>query len=297
VGAIPPAQLYDLRGQLANDELTIINNQNALNSAKLNLAQLMNVRYDGNVSVEKIYADTVNLQYENNPKALYDLSVQQLAIVKAAELRTRSALKSVQVAKGLYYPTVGLSGSFNTNYSNAATRDILVNSQEVPSGDYVNVGGSKVPVMTTRTNYSSQKIGYGDQFNNNYNTSVFLSIQVPILNKFRAKNRVALAKIDLENAEVVAETVKTQLNQSIEQAYFNMTADRDKYQTLQRQVADFTESFRTAEVRFNAGAITQVDYLIAKNNVERANANLISTKYDYIFRVKILDYYKGKLTL
>ena len=111
--------------------------------------------------------------------------------------------------------------------------------------------------------YSPQKISYGDQFNNNYNTSLFLSIQVPILNRFRAKNRVALAKIDLRNAEVVAQSVKTQLSQNIEQAYFNMTAASEKYQTLQRQVADFTESFRTAEVRFNAGAINQVDYLIA----------------------------------
>lgn len=76
-----------------------------------------------------------------------------------------------------------------------------------------------------------------------------------------------------------------------------MTAARDKYKTLQRQVSDFSESFRTAEVRFEAGAINQVDYLIAKNNVDRANTNLIATKYDYIFRTKILDYYKNALSL
>lgn len=296
-GAVPPAQLYDLRGQLANDELALVTNQNALNSAKLSLAQLMNVPYQGNMTVEKISADTLTLQYNNDPAVLYDFSVKQLAIVKAAELRTQSAMKGVQVARGLHYPTIGLIGSFNTNYSNAATKDILVSTEEVASNDYVSVNGSKVPVMTKRANFTSQKISYADQFNNNYNTSLFLSIQVPILNRFRAKNRVALAKIDLKNAEVQAETVKTQLGQNIEQAYFNMTAGIDKYKTLQRQVADFTESFRTAEVRFNAGAITQVDYLIAKNNVDRANANLISAKYDYIFRVKILDYYQGKLTL
>jgi outer membrane protein len=101
----------------------------------------------------------------------------------------------------------------------------------------------------------------------------------------------------LKNAEVVAQTAKTQLNQNIEQAYFNMTAAIEKYKTLQRQVKDFTESFRTAEVRFNAGAINQIDYLIAKNNVDRANANFITAKYDYILRAKILDYYQGKLTL
>jgi outer membrane protein len=296
-GAIPPAQLYDLKGQLGNDELAIVNNQNALDAAKLSLSQLMNVPYQSNLSVEKITADTLSLQYENDPKALYDISVKQLALVKAADLRRQSALKSVKVAKGLSYPTIGLSGSFNTNYSSAATIDVASSTVDVASGDYVYLSGSKVPVMTTRTNFTSQKISYGNQFNNNYNTSVFLSVQVPIFNKFRAKNRIALAKIDLRNAEVVAETVKTQLGQNIDQAYFNMTASMEKYRTLQQQVADFDESFRTAEVRFNAGAITQVDYLIAKNNLDRARINLISTKYDFIFRTKILDYYKGTLTL
>jgi outer membrane protein len=296
-GAIQPAQLYDLRGQLANEELAIVTNQNALNSSKLALAQLMNVPYQADLMVEKIDADTLTLQYDNDPKALYATSIKQLAIVKAADLRTQSALKSVQVAKGVALPTVGLTGSFNTNYSNAATKDVLIGTQEVPSGDYIHLNGSKVPVITTKNDYVSQKISYGDQFNNNYNTAVFLSIQVPILNRFRARNRVALAKIDLKNAQVTAETVKTQLSQNIEQAYFNMTAAIDKYKTLQRQVAEFTESFKTAEVRFNAGAINQVDYLIAKNNVDRANANLITAKYDYIFRGKILDYYQGTLTL
>ncbi|HLL44333.1 MAG TPA: TolC family protein, partial [Segetibacter sp.] len=105
------------------------------------------------------------------------------------------------------------------------------------------------------------------------------------------------AKIDLKNAEAAAETVKIQLNQNIEQAYFNMTAAMEKYKTLQQQVRDFSESYKTAEVRFNAGVINQVDYLVAKNNVDRSNANLIAAKYDYIFRLKILDYYQNKLSL
>lgn len=296
-GAIAPALLYDLKGQLANDELAIINNTNALNSAKLTLAQLMNVQYQGNLQVEKITPDTLALDYANTPAALFDLAVNQLAIVKAAEFRKQSAQKSVQVAKGFYYPTLGIGGSFNTYYSSGAMRDLPVGTEVVQSNDYINVNGSKVPVMTTRTNYSTQKIGYSDQFNNNYNTSVYLSLQIPILNRFRAKNRVALAKIDLRNAEVQAQTVKTQLSQNIEQAYFNTTAAKDRFTLLQQQVVDFSESFRTAEVRFNAGAITQVDYLVAKNNVDRARTNLIATKYDYIFRSKILDYYQNKLSL
>jgi len=296
-GAVSPAELYDLKGQLANDELAIVTNQNALNAAKLTLAQLMNVPYNENLTASAITADTLTLQYNNNPGALYNLSVKQLAIVKAAELRKQSAIKGVQVARGSHSPTLNLSGSFNTNYSNAATTDIPLNTVETASGDYVDIAGSKVPVMTTQTNFSSQKISYGDQFKNNYNTSLYLSLQIPILNSFRAKNRVALAKIDLRNAEVAEQTVKTQLNQNIEQAYFNMTASREKYKTLQQQVQDFSESFRIAEVRFNAGVINQVDYLTAKNNADRARANLISTKYDYLFRIKILDYYQNNLSL
>lgn len=296
-GAIPPAQLYDLKGQLAGDEITIVSNQNALNAAKLLLAQLMNVPYNERLTVDKITADTLTLGYNSNPAALYDVSLKQLAIVKAAELRKQSAAKGVQVARGLHYPTINLGGNLLTNYSNAASKDIPLNTVETSSGDYVDIAGSKVPVMTTRTNYSSQKISYGDQFKNNYNTSVYLSIQIPILNNFRARNRVALAKIDLRTAEVAEQTVKTQLNQNIEQAYFNMTASLEKYKTLQQQVSDYSESFRTAEVRFNAGAITQVDYLIAKNYLDRSRANLITTKYDYLFRLKILDYYQNNLSL
>jgi outer membrane protein len=296
-GAISPAELYDLKGQLASDEIAIVTNQNAVNSAKLTLSQLMNVRYSSNTQVEKMSADTLALDYSNNPAALYDISVKQLAIVKASELRKQSAQKGVKVAKGYYYPTIDLSGNIYTNYSNAATKSIPLNTVEAASGDYVDVGGAKVPVMTTRTNYSTQKISYGDQFNNNYYTQVYLSIRVPILNRFAAKNRVALAKIDLKKAEAEAETVKTQLSQNIEQAYFNMTAALEKYKVLQQQVKDFSESFRIAEVRFNAGAINEKEYLIAKNNADRSNADLIANKYDYLFRMKILDYYKNKLSL
>jgi len=296
-GAISPAELYDLKGQLASDQIAIVTNQNAVNSAKLSLSQLMNVKYNSNTEVEKMNADTLTLDYSNDPAALYAISVKQLAIVKASELRKQSAQKGVKVAKGYYYPTVDLGGNLYTNYSDAATKSIPLNTVEAASGDYVNVGGAKVPVMTSRTNYSSQKISYGDQFNNNYYTQVYLSIRVPILNRFTAKNRVALAKIDLKKAEAEAETVKTQLSQNIEQAYFNMTAALQKYKALQEQVKDFSESFRIAEVRFNAGAINEKEYLIAKNNADRSNVDLIANKYDYLFRIKILDYYQNKLSL
>jgi outer membrane protein len=296
VGAVAPASLYDLKGQQATDELAIINSENALKNAKLSLAQLMNVPFDNDVQVEKFSADFYVADKEVAPATVYQTALTQLPLTKAAELRTQVARKGIQVAKGNYYPLVSLSGSINTNYSNAARREVLLNSFETASGDFVNFNGSKVPVMTQQSNYASQTIPYFDQFTNNYNTSLFLNVRVPILNGARAKNRVALAKIDLKNAEYASYAAKTQLNQTVEQAVFNLDAAATRMKTLDQQVKDFSESFRIAEVRFNAGAITQVDYLVAKNNVDRPRINFILAKYDYVYRSKVVDYYNGKLS-
>jgi outer membrane protein len=73
-----------------------------------------------------------------------------------------------------------------------------------------------------------------------------------------------------------------------------MTAAQDRYKALTEQVAAFQESFRSAEIRFNEGAINSVDYLVAKNNLDRANLSLITGRYDYVLRTKILDYYQSK---
>ena len=100
------------------------------------------------------------------------------------------------------------------------------------------------------------------------------------VNEFSARNNEALAKNDIKNTEYIVETAKIQLKQLILKAYFDIGSYR-KYNTLLQQVSDFSESFKEAEVRFNASASNQIDYLIAK--------------YDYAFQTKIVDYYKGKL--
>lgn len=295
-GAIAPALYYDLKGQLANDELAIINNQNALDGAKLSLAQIMNVPFDKSLDVENLSPADVSNVSTSTPDEIYKIASQQFPLIKASQLRRESAAKGLQVARGSYYPTISLSGSINTNYSNAANRSIFLNTSEVASGDYVTVNGNKIPVITQHSNFSNENIKYVTQFNNNYSTSLFLNLRIPILNAYRAKNRMALAKVNIKAADLNAASANTQLSQLIEQAYFNLNAAGERVSTLEKQVADFRESFRTAEVRFNAGAITQVDYVIAKNNVDRSAGNLIIAKYDYVFRSRILDYYKGRLS-
>jgi outer membrane protein len=263
-GAIKPSDLSDMKGLLADNKVNIISSQNNLDGARLALSQLMNVQYNRELQVERLRADQVEMNYTTMPDSIFSIAAQQLAIIKAADLRTKSAEKAVHAARGNLFPSLGLGAGFYTPYSSTA-RD---------TGD--------------------RKIEYYDQLSNNYRTYVGVGISIPIFNNFRYRNQVALAKIDLKSASYTAKTKQIQLKQNIEQDHFNMTAAKNRYQALLEQVAAYTESFHAAEVRFNAGATTSIDYLIAKNNLDRANVNLIIARYDYILRTKILDYYQGK---
>jgi outer membrane protein len=293
-GAVMPSLLSDLKGDLANNQLTVISNQNALESAKITLCQLMNTDYSPGMRLERLSADQFQPSYDATPDSIYAISLRQLAMVKAAELREKSAGKAVKVAKGNMYPVLSLNDGFNTNYSSATYDNILLNTTDVVSKDYVMVNGAQTFVYTPHDSYLAKKVPYNTQLNNNLYNTVSLNLNIPLFNNFQARNRVKLARIQQKNTEYVLQTTKIQLKQSIEQAYINMTTSVDRYKTLSTQLTDYTESFRSAEIRFNEGVITSVDYIIAKNNLDRTNINLIMARYDYLLRTKVLDYYQNK---
>ena len=292
-GAIAPALLFDLRGQLASDEVALINSENALNSSKLLLSQIMNVPYTKNLYVQRVKLDEFNPEYAANIEEIYQIALNQLAVVKAANLRKQSAEKAVKAAKGDLYPSLGLSGQINTNYSSAASRDIFLNTIEDSTG-YVIVNGNKSPVIVSQPQFAKENIRYNDQLSNNLFTSVNLGLRIPIFNALQSRTRVRQAQITQKNYEYIEQTTLIQLKQNIEQAYFNMIAARERYKALLEQVRAYSESFRAAEVRFAAGAGTSVDYIISKNNLDRANISLINARYDFLLRTKVLDYYQGK---
>lgn len=296
-GAIPPFQLSDLKGALANDELNLITALSTLESSKITLAQLMNVEYRKDVQFTPLTADQMPVLYEGDVDRIYKTAESQLAQVKAVDLREKSALKGVRSAQGRLYPTISLYGNLSTNYSSTGLKNIYTNTTTVPTGAYVLNGSTKMDVLIDQDNYNSQKITYFDQLKNNYYTSFGINLQVPILNAFRVRNQVRLAKIDLKNAEYVEQTTRVRLKQTVEQSYLNMTTSYDRYKKLVEQVKAFSESFRSAEVRFNTGVINSVDYLVAKNNLDRSNIALIIARYDYVLRTKVLDYLQGQLTL
>lgn len=293
-GSITPSDLSDVKGQLANDELSIISNQNALETSKVNLCQLMNIPYDKDLQLERIDKTSLAVKYEDTPDIIYGAALEKFALIKAVDLRKQSSESGVKSLRGQLFPTLSLNGNVNSNYSNAARNDVFINTTDVTSEDYVVVNGNPAPVIKKQNNFSSQKIGYGKQLNNNLFTSVSLNLRIPIFNSFQARSRVSIAKINLRNDELVAQTTRIQLHQAIDQAYINMISAADRYKTLLNQVTAFTESFNASEIRFNNGVGNSIDYLTAKNNLDRSKVNLITAGFDLVLRIKILDYYEGK---
>lgn len=295
-GAIRPSELYDLRGQLANDQLMVTGSRNAMETALLSLCRLMNVLYDKEIELERLDPAAFNLSYDVQPGQVYQKALSQFALIRAAELRTKSAAQGVKAARGLLFPVLSLNGSANSNYSSAAMQSFLVGTTPVTTEDYVLVNSTASPVIHLQNNYQSEKIGYSRQLNSNLFTSVSLNLSIPIFNSLRARNRVKLAAIDAKNFALVEQTTRTRLQQDVEQAYLNMVTAFDRYKTLLEQAEAFTESFRAAEIRFNEGVGNAIDYLTAKNNLDRANSNLIIARYDYVLKTKVLDYYQGTVS-
>lgn len=293
-GAISPSVFYDLKGQFAGEQVNIADARANMESAKLTLTQLLNIPYQKDMEVVSLPQKEISMQGFSSPDDIYKIAESNFAEVRASDLRTQSAERNIQSVKGKLYPTLAFGGSMSTNFSSVATINELVNSTIVASTDYVDVGGNKYPVYKTQNNYNSHKLKFGNQLNNNMFYTLNLGLSVPLFNGSYVRSQIKVAEINYRSARLNEQKTKTQLQQAIERSWINLVSSYDKYNLLNEQVKSFDESFRIAEVKFNEGVLTSVDYLVAKNNLDRAKSNLIISRYDFILREKILNFYAGK---
>ena len=287
-------QLTDIKGQMANEEINIINLENSLQQSKLILCQLMNVNYDAAISLQRDAILLNDAVYTQSSPEVIAAAFQYMALVKANEYRVKSAEKNIQVAKGVLYPTLSLSGAAGSSYSSLFNLFIPTGVTEINTGSYIKTGVMRTPVFAEQQNFNTSKVGYLTQMENNLGFFTGLSLQIPLFNNLQARNRIKLAKISFKNTQLDAENINYQLKQTIEQAWLNMNASFRRYKALEEQLSNFEESFRAAIVRFETGVINAAEFLIAKNNVDRSKINLLQSKYEYTFRTKLLDFYQGK---
>jgi len=288
-----PADHADMKGQVSIDETTILTSQSALNNAKLNLMRLLNLKDDILIDMSNVLLDFEN--YESSSDEVFVDALQNLATFKARELRVKAAKKGVNIAKAQFTPEISFFGQLNTNYSSIAETFTEIGSNVIETGDFVTINNQNVPVLTNETQFNPERIDYQDQFDNNLNTVVGVSVSLSLFDGFRAKNNVALEKIKVQESLIELERSQQDIKNAIEQVHFDMKATYKRHQSLLNQVEAFNESYRVNEIRFNNGASNFLAYITSKNNLDNAKTNLANAKYEYLLRVKVLEYYRGNV--
>ncbi|NDW10905.1 TolC family protein [Dysgonomonas sp. 520] len=263
-GKVARSQLFDIKSQLAGDELNVVNSKNDLDLSLLNLAQALNLQDNSNFDIEvPVVADVIenNLASVLPVDQIYRTAINVKPQVKEAEYNIESSKKSLKVAQAGYYPTLNL----NLGYS---TRSLHVNGMNNES--------------------------FFDQLNHNSGEYIGLTLSIPIFNRFQTRNQVRAARLKIQNNELSLDNTKLALFKEIQQAYQSAVAAQAKYDSSEKSLDAAAESFKYAKEKYEVGKSTVYEYDQAQTKLISSKSGLIQAKYDFLFRAKILDFYMGK---
>ena len=290
-GAAPLTNELEIASQVATNEVSLINAQNNLDLALLNLKQSMLIPASEQIDIviPEIEPDDKELNY--TPQEVFDAAMGQMPEIKSAQLGLESALFGVKVSRSGAMPTLSLGGSFSTNYSDAFSRAVLSGTQFVEQDVMFN--GQTTTISFEQPVFVREDVPFRDQIDQNLSRSLGLSLSLPVFNRFNTRYSVQRAKITLQQAEITMQERENTLRQTIESAYNDAQAAQKTYQANQKQVRALEETFRAVENQYNLGAANFTDYQVASNNLFRAKSDLVRAKYDYVFKQKILEFYKG----
>lgn len=262
-GSLPLANKLDIQAQNATNVLEVINAENNLRISKLNLAQSLQIPFndDFNILIPELDAGNYSM-LDKEVDEVFETALTFMPEIKSAELGVESAEVGVKLAQGGYFPTLGIGGSAFSNYIDQA-------------------------------NFSGVRDNFTTQIGNNFSYSSTVQLNIPIFSNLRNRANVQRARLQKRLSQIQEVETYNQLRQDIETAYTNANAARQSYEASLVRVASLEEAFRIAQQRFDAGAINFADYQLGQNNFFNAQADLITSKYTYIFRVKVLDFYLG----
>jgi len=280
---------YDIKAQLMNEEVNVTSAENNYNLAVLNLKQLMNFDSITNFSISRPDIAAVEaMLLENNINAIYESGLKTQPSIKSGEYQLMSADKTLAASRGRISPTLSFNASLGTGTSGLAQR-------------ITGYTPFKQTLVTDQGNFSYytdiptyEKTPFTDQFRDNINRSIGFSLNIPLFNGLQTHTAVKQAKINSLNAKFSQDLNKQRLYKNVVQAHANAKAALNKYNACKSSVEASAESFKYAQQRFDAGAISVFDYNSAKNRLFAAESNLLQAKYDYVFKLKVLDYYMGK---
>lgn len=262
VGNVAQGELLQIKAQEANDKTSVINATNNLDITYLNLTQLLDLDSTGGFDI--VIPQNIEIELLSPLESVQDIygkALENMPQIKSAEYALKSSEKQLNKSWGMLSPSVTLSGSLN--------------------GDY----------------YKGQDLDadpYFEQIKDNQNKSVSLSVNIPIFNQLQIKNSISNSKLQVDDYQLQLEQAKMALYKEVQQAHADANAAREKYYSSVEAVNYNEEAFKYTSQKMEVGLVNSVDYNIAQNNLISAKSSMLQAKYEYIFKLKILDLYMGK---
>ena len=300
-GALNQSELYEIRAQQAQEQYNITTAANAVKLAMLQLQQLMNLPPEQSQNFDINGPEIADMPAEavlQSPADIYAVATKAMPVVKAAEARREAANLSLSLSRGAYYPSLILSGTLATGYSGANQQpaDEGINFGPQPIGTVVVNGNSQtVYSFVDYVEYSTfEPVGFRKQLEDNFNQNLQVQLNIPIFNGNTARANVQRSKIDVLESELAYADIKNQLYFEIEQAHADALAALDSYYAAKKAAESLELAFSFAEVRYEQQLINTVDFNDVKTRYNAAQSQMIQARYDYIFKLLLLDFFQGK---
>lgn len=256
LGKASVAELAEAKSRVARDELNVVQTFNNYRLSILDLTQLIELETPEGFEVADP-DEAFHLNPLTPPDEVYANAVLNKPAIQAAQARLEGSKQSIKIAQSALYPSLNLNGSIGTNY------------------------------------YSTLNRTFSQQLGDNFSRYVGLSLSIPIFNRFATRNRIRTAKLQRDDYALKLESTKKTLYKEIQQAWYNASAAESKYASSATAAEASKASFELTSKKYENGTATAVAYNEAKQNLMKAQSDELQAKYEYIFRSKILDFYKG----
>ncbi len=296
-GQLPPNAIYDLQAQAARDEQQIVAAANNVEIGYLNLKNLLELSPETPFKIER---PKFIIPTNVNPdgfmfKSIYNQALNNQPQIRAADLRIKSAEMAVKIAQSALLPVLSVSANLNSNYSNTILDFTKAKTVTVPIKQQVIINGQTTEVTFLQQQATdAPKKPYGSQLGDNFGQGIGLNLSIPIFNGFSRQIGVQRQKLNVESQMLILDRDKQQLKTDVQNAIANARSAKKQYEAVQKTFDAQKAAFDAAEKRFQIGTANSFEFAQAKNTLDTAERDLTVSKYDYLFRLKIVEFYEGK---
>jgi len=294
-GSIPKGDLLDVKATVATNNQNVVAADNVLLISKLSLAQLLQLDdfYDFGVANDTNTKDEKNI-LSQTPKAIYEKALDNRTELKIAMTNLEIAEKNVAIAKGAFQPSLVGFYNFNTraSYSDIITGFVPNSIDPTSIIGYVDGANQNVLRPNTTAVLGSASPVF-NQFSDNKGQSFGAQLTIPIFNGFSVRNNVERSKVNLEKSKIAVQQQELDLEQNVYTAFTDAKGALKTYESAITTLEARQEAFRYASEKYAVGMMNSFDFNQSQTLLSNAQSEVIRTKYDYIFKIKILEFYFG----